>query len=1067
MKKTPYKIVYKTTIQLSVLTLMFLFGISGCQRNSPTPTLTAITTDTVEVTPIIPTPQPTTPRVTVVPTNDPNRIVVGSKEYTEQILLGKMMVILLKSNGYKVTDKTGLGGSGIVRSALENGEINVYAEYSGTSLSLYHNIPSSALPDDSNRTYQLAQSLDKDQGLVWLHPAKFNNTYTMMVRQDMVDQGVRSIDDLSAYLKKSGKTIQLCVDSEFFGREKDGLAALLEMYDIQLPDENISILAFDDIYLGLRDKQCDVAEGFSTDGRINAWGFTNLEDNRFFFPFYNPAPVMRVSTLRDKPEVADLLNRLFDSLDTATMQKLNARVDIGADGVLQNGDEESAEKVAQTYLMEQKLIKGQKITVATQPLFEHRLIGYFIADLLRENGYQVDDKIGLGGNMTVRAGLAEGSIDVALENGAEALLTFHELPVDALPNDPARIHELAKTLSQEWNFVWANRTLVNANEAVIVNSSLAEEINTIDDLAFYLNDPAHAESRLCLPDNSTAWPMIQAAYGLNFSAGMTETMSADDAYQKLADDVCQVAIGRINDGRNSVWSLKVLEDNRSVLIVQNPTPVIRSQIAKDNLTIVTKLNDLARQINGDVIQQLHAQLLFGADKKLNSGDEESAETIAHNYLMQARLLSEQPYLTIAYQDNLEQELLTQLIALPLAEQGFDIRPVISETVDQSVDITWQTARQDNFTMLESLSYANGTLLLAIADSEWTTLEQLADAVNADGADNITFCMTDDFRKITLPLMQKEYGLTLTKDQIKIFDQLGSELYTAIQSGECDIAEGRLIDIELDSDLWQPLVDTQKVFPSTILAPLIYTPLMTIYPAIAEKIDALTPFFNVHVMRQLSSEMRVKGNSADAIAKKYLCQNQLLLNCPVEATQTASAETPIPVTRTPRPTVVSAILPPNCQNLLLNSGFEEDTGWKIPATISTAEYSVVRPYTGKWSLLLGAQGRSTIQSYSTINQKVTLPQDIKSAELSFWMLTASSDPSGNDKRGIYIFTQDGASLLADFPLDGVSVERWVDRQFDLTEFVGQEILVHLSVVNDTNGSPTNIFFDDVQLVVCTE
>ena len=974
------------------------------------------------------------------------------------------------TNGYKVIDKTGLGGSSLVRAALESGEINIYAEYSGTALSLYHGIPSAALPDDSERTYQLAQSLDKDQGLVWLNPAQFNNTYTLMVRQELADQGVQSIDDLAAYLKKSGNAIQLCVDAEFFGREKDGLIALLEMYDIKLPDQNISILGFDDIYLGLADKQCDVAEGFSTDGRISAWDFVMLEDNRIFFPFYSPAPVMQATVLREKPEVADLLNRLFDSLDTTTMQKLNARVDIGADGVLLNGDEESAEKVAQTYLMEQKLIKGQRITVATQPSAEHRLIGYFIVDLLRENGYEVVDRVGLGGNTIIRSGLTDESIDVALESGAETLLTFHQLSQDALPNDPIRIHELAKTLSQKWNFVWANRTLVNANEGIIVNSTLAEELDTIDDLAFYLDDPTHADIRFCLPENSVVWSSLQSAYGLNFSEGMTETIAADEVYQKLADDVCQVTIGRINDGRNLVWSLKVLEDNRSVLFVQNPTPVLREQIVKENPSLLLKLNDLMSHIDGDLIQQIHAQTLFGADGQLASGDEESAETVVHNYLIQARLLAEKPYLTIAYQDNVEQQLLTQLIALPLAEQGFELRTIISDTVDQSIDIAWQEVRVDRFTSLESLSYSNGSLLVTNPDSEWTDIQELADSVNEKGGDEIKFCFTDNFRKTNLPILQKAYQFTLSKSQIKIFDQKGPDLYTAIQNYECDVVEGVLIDIELDSDLWQPLVDTQQVFPATTLMPIIYTPLMTIYPEIVEKINALTPFFNVHVMRQLSSEMRIKENSADVIAKKYLCQNKLLADCPVaEDTPTVSAETPRPVsvTRTPRPTVVSAILPPNCQNLLLNSGFEDDTGWKIAATTSTAEYSIVRPYTGKWSLLLGAEGRSTIQSYSTINQKVTLPQNIKSAELSFWLFTASFDPSGNDKRGIYIFTQDGSRVLAEFPLNQVSVERWVSRQFDLIEFAGQELLVHLSVINDTNGSPTNIFFDDVRLVVCTE
>ena len=102
-------------------------------------------------------------------------IRIGSTELNEQVLLGKLLVVLLQEAGYPVEDQTSMGGSRTVRSATENGDIDLYPEYTGTALSIYHELPQDALPDSAARSYELAKSLDASLGLVWLPPAAINN----------------------------------------------------------------------------------------------------------------------------------------------------------------------------------------------------------------------------------------------------------------------------------------------------------------------------------------------------------------------------------------------------------------------------------------------------------------------------------------------------------------------------------------------------------------------------------------------------------------------------------------------------------------------------------------------------------------------------------------------------------------------------------------------------------------------------------------------------------------------------------------------------------------------------
>lgn len=276
----------------------------------------------------------------------PGVITVGSKQFTEQVILGQMMRILLEENGFQVNDKIGLGGTMINRKALENNEIDVYMEYTGTALLLHlkHKEPIT----DPEECYKVVKREDKERnGLIWLKPCKFNNTYTLMMRKKEAKRlNIETISDLAKYVKRHPKEISLATDAEFFTRP-DGYPALERRYGFEFPSDKIIKMDPGLTYEALRTKEVEVAMGFATDGRIAAFGFVSLIDDKHFFPVYNPAPVVRKAILDKYPRLEKILNKIGPRLDTARMRELNKRVDV---------DHEEPAKVAKEFLREKGLI---------------------------------------------------------------------------------------------------------------------------------------------------------------------------------------------------------------------------------------------------------------------------------------------------------------------------------------------------------------------------------------------------------------------------------------------------------------------------------------------------------------------------------------------------------------------------------------------------------------------------------------------------------------------------------------------------------------------------------------
>lgn len=274
------------------------------------------------------------------------KIVIGGKNFTEQYLLPQLAKDLLEKAGFKVTLKTGLA-TNLARQALEEGEINFYYEYTGTAYTVFFKQKNPEIMDNPVKVFNYVRNRDKKNGLIWLDPVKFNDTYTLMMQKSQAQKrGIKTISDLARYVNQHPEALTFGIDTEFWSRP-DGLRALMKDYGFKIPMGKIKKMAIGLSYMALKNGQISVGMGFATDGRISAFGFVNLVDNKNFFPVYNPAPVIRAKVLEKYPEIRSILKPLAEDLSTAEMQEMNKRVDV---------DHESVARVAKDWLKKKGLL---------------------------------------------------------------------------------------------------------------------------------------------------------------------------------------------------------------------------------------------------------------------------------------------------------------------------------------------------------------------------------------------------------------------------------------------------------------------------------------------------------------------------------------------------------------------------------------------------------------------------------------------------------------------------------------------------------------------------------------
>ena len=274
-------------------------------------------------------------------------IAVGSKEFTEQRVLGQIAVLALRGAGADVEDKTNLTGTSVVRQALESGEADVYYEYTGTG---WITILGKTEPvQGAEAQFDAVKEADAANGITWFARAEANNTFAIAANEQAVSEfGVESISDWAKVVNDDPAKGRLCSSAEFINRS-DGLPGVEQLYGFDLPADQVVQLEPALVYtqVGAGD-DCDFAVVFATDGQIAGNDLTVLEDDKQFFPPYNIAPTMKTEVYsQNAAKYDELFGAISAELTDETLTALNAQVDV---------DGEDPADVAQQFLEEKGLV---------------------------------------------------------------------------------------------------------------------------------------------------------------------------------------------------------------------------------------------------------------------------------------------------------------------------------------------------------------------------------------------------------------------------------------------------------------------------------------------------------------------------------------------------------------------------------------------------------------------------------------------------------------------------------------------------------------------------------------
>jgi len=280
------------------------------------------------------------------------KVVVSSKIDTEGGVLGNVIALALEANGVDVEDRIQLGGTPIVRKAIAAGEIDIYPEYTGNA-AFFFNKADDPIWKDAAKGYEEAKKLDYDANkIVWLTPSPANNTWAIALRKEVVASAkLKTLSDFGKWVSGGGK-VKLAASAEFVNSAA-ALPAFQAAYGFKLSPDQLIVLSGGDTAATIKAaaEQTDGANAamvYGTDGAIQPSGLVVLDDDKGVQPVYRPTPIIREAALKANPKIADVLKPIFEALDLATLQELNARVQV-------NG--EPAKAVAEDFLKSNGFLK--------------------------------------------------------------------------------------------------------------------------------------------------------------------------------------------------------------------------------------------------------------------------------------------------------------------------------------------------------------------------------------------------------------------------------------------------------------------------------------------------------------------------------------------------------------------------------------------------------------------------------------------------------------------------------------------------------------------------------------
>ncbi len=271
------------------------------------------------------------------------KITVGSKDFTENIVLGELVAQLVEGNtDITVVRKLNLGGTSVNFDGLKNGDLDMYADYDGTGygVHLQHTDP---ITDPTKVYDQVKKEFEEKWQITWSKPFGFNNTYALAMPRKIAEQ--HNIVTYSDLAKVSDQFV-FGTTNEFMGREADGYNPLVKEYGFKFKDAKTMQTGLR--YKAIENGDIQVMDAYATDGKLKEFDMKLLVDDKNFFPPYNAAMLVRMDTVKKYPELMEAIDKLAGKLTDEKMQELNYLVDVKGEDV---------QKVAKDFLTKEGLIK--------------------------------------------------------------------------------------------------------------------------------------------------------------------------------------------------------------------------------------------------------------------------------------------------------------------------------------------------------------------------------------------------------------------------------------------------------------------------------------------------------------------------------------------------------------------------------------------------------------------------------------------------------------------------------------------------------------------------------------
>jgi osmoprotectant transport system substrate-binding protein len=254
-----------------------------------------------------------------------DRVSVGAKNFTEEYVMGALASALLEDAGFRVSEDFGMS-TFAVRTALKTGQIDMYPDYTGTAWTAF--FKKEEVVRDPVELYERVKKIDlEENNIVWLDRLPFNNTYALGITNEMAKKyNLRTLEDLAEFINTTDENIIFGVEYEFYDRP-DGFFAMADAYGMTVNKKNVKTMDIGMTYEAIARDSIQVAMVFSTDGKLDKYNLTVLEDNQNFFPIYNPAITIRKEVYDKYPEIEEILKPLSQYLNANIIRRMNYLVD--------------------------------------------------------------------------------------------------------------------------------------------------------------------------------------------------------------------------------------------------------------------------------------------------------------------------------------------------------------------------------------------------------------------------------------------------------------------------------------------------------------------------------------------------------------------------------------------------------------------------------------------------------------------------------------------------------------------------------------------------------------------